>query len=72
MPSADTPDKKGKPMREVSVERCEFLGKGVNGAVFRLDEETVVSKRISQKAVRVQNPSPLYIIVQEGVCSASS
>ena len=31
-----------KPMREISVEGCELLGKGGNGAVYRLDEETIV------------------------------
>ena len=39
---ADTPETSGKPMREVSVEGCELLGKGGNGAVYRLDEETIV------------------------------
>ena len=34
--------KKDKPMREISVEGCELLGKGGNGAVYRLDEETIV------------------------------
>ncbi|MBQ6757105.1 MAG: phosphotransferase [Oscillospiraceae bacterium] len=34
--------KKDKPLREVSVEGCELLGKGGNGAVYRLDEETIV------------------------------
>lgn len=31
-----------KEMREVSVEGCELLGKGGNGAVYRLDDETIV------------------------------
>ena len=34
--------KRDKPLREVSVEGCELLGKGGNGAVYRLDEETIV------------------------------
>ena len=32
----------GKPLREVSIEGCELLGKGGNGAVYRLDPETIV------------------------------
>ena len=35
--------KKDKPLREVSVEGCELIGKGGNGAVYRLDPETIVS-----------------------------
>lgn len=31
-----------KKMREISVEGCELLGKGGNGAVYRLDDETIV------------------------------
>lgn len=31
-----------KRLREVSVEGCELLGKGGNGAVYRLDPETIV------------------------------
>ena len=34
--------KKEKLMREISVEGCELLGKGGNGAVYRLDDETIV------------------------------
>lgn len=34
--------KKERPLREISVEGCELLGKGGNGAVYRLDEETIV------------------------------
>lgn len=33
---------KNKPLREISTEGCELLGKGGNGAVYRLDEETIV------------------------------
>ena len=36
--------KQEKPMREISVEGCELLGKGGNGAVYRLDDETIVGK----------------------------
>ena len=31
-----------KRLREVSVEGCEKLGEGANGAVYRLDDETIV------------------------------
>ncbi|MBP5262176.1 MAG: phosphotransferase [Clostridiales bacterium] len=31
-----------KPLREVSIEGCEILGQGGNGAVYRLDDETIV------------------------------
>ena len=31
-----------KPMREISIEGCELIGKGGNGAVYRLDPETIV------------------------------
>ncbi|SEP67897.1 TIGR02172 family protein [Lachnospiraceae bacterium NE2001] len=31
-----------KPLREISIEGCELLGKGGNGAVYRLDPETIV------------------------------
>jgi hypothetical protein len=46
----NNPDKtkairKDKPMREISVECCELLGKGGNGAVYRLDDETIVMER---------------------------
>ncbi len=46
----NNPDKrkvirKDKPMREISVEGCELLGKGGNGAVYRLDDETIVMER---------------------------
>ena len=34
--------KSDKSMREVSIEGCELLGKGGNGAVYRLDPETIV------------------------------
>ncbi len=41
-PLADMPGKNEKTMREVSVEGCELLGKGGNGAVYRLDDETII------------------------------
>lgn len=41
-PLADAPGKNEKPLREVSVEGCELLGKGGNGAVYRLDDETII------------------------------
>ena len=31
-----------KPMREISIEGCEVLGKGGNGIVYKLDPETIV------------------------------
>ncbi|MBQ8966927.1 aminoglycoside phosphotransferase family protein [Ruminococcus sp.] len=31
-----------KPMREISVEGCRLIGKGSNGAVYQLDDETIV------------------------------
>ncbi|MBE6014113.1 MAG: hypothetical protein E7241_01915 [Lachnospiraceae bacterium] len=31
-----------KPMREISVEGCDLIGKGGNGAVYRLNDETIV------------------------------
>jgi uncharacterized protein (TIGR02172 family) len=41
---------KEKPMREISVEGCELLGKGGNGAVYRLDDETIVKVYFSNRA----------------------
>ena len=38
-----------KPMREISVEGCEVLGKGGNGAVYRLDDETIVKVYFSRR-----------------------
>ena len=35
-------EKKNKPLREISVEGCELIGKGGNGAVYRLDDETIL------------------------------
>lgn len=34
--------KESKPMREVSIEGCEVIGRGGNGIVYRLDPETIV------------------------------
>ena len=31
-----------RPMREISIEGCEVLGKGGNGIVYKLDPETIV------------------------------
>lgn len=31
-----------KPMREISVDGCDLIGKGGNGAVYRLNDETIV------------------------------
>ncbi len=41
---------KEKPMREISVEGCELLGKGGNGSVYRLDDETIVKVYFSNRA----------------------
>ena len=32
-----------RPMREISIEGCEVLGKGGNGIVYKLDPETIRS-----------------------------
>ena len=44
-----------KPMREISVEGCEVLGKGGNGAVYRLDDETIVKVYFSIFALSILN-----------------
>ena len=31
-----------RPMREISIEGCEVLGRGGNGIVYKLDPETIV------------------------------
>ena len=41
--------KKDRPMREISVEGCEVLGMGGNGAVYRLDDETIVKVYFSKR-----------------------
>lgn len=38
----DKTKKASKPMREISIEGCELLGRGGNGEVYRLDPETIV------------------------------
>ena len=38
----DKTKKAPKPMREISIEGCELLGRGGNGEVYRLDPETIV------------------------------
>lgn len=42
MSTVTTETKAKKPMREISVEGCEVLGRGGNGVVYRLDPETIV------------------------------
>ena len=40
----ETKEKTGaeKPMREIDLEGCDLIGKGGNGAVYRLNDETIV------------------------------
>ena len=38
-----------RPMREISVEGCQILGKGGNGAVYRLDDENIVKVYFSNR-----------------------
>ena len=40
---------KERVMREISVEGCQVLGKGGNGAVYRLDDETIVKVYFSNR-----------------------
>lgn len=40
-----------KAYRKVSVEGCEFIAKGANGAVYRYDEETIVKVYFSKDAL---------------------
>lgn len=60
--------KKNKPMREISVEGCELLGKGGNGAVYRLDEETIVKvyfgERNSPEKIRQNRETTKSAFVQ--------
>jgi uncharacterized protein (TIGR02172 family) len=42
--------KKEKAMREISIDGCEIIGKGGNGAVYRLDDETIVKVYFSVRA----------------------
>lgn len=64
----DTAPKKDKPMREISVEGCELLGKGGNGAVYRLDDETIVKvyfgKRNSPEKIRQNRETTRSAFVQ--------
>lgn len=41
--------KREKPLREISVEGCKFLGKGGTGAVYKLDDETIVKVYFSDR-----------------------
>ena len=60
--------RKDKPMREISVEGCELLGKGGNGAVYRLDEETIVKvyfgERNSPEKIRQNRETTKNAFVQ--------
>ena len=38
-----------RPMREISIEGCQILGKGGNGAVYRLDDENIVKVYFSNR-----------------------
>lgn len=40
-----------KAMREISVEGCELIGEGGNGAVYRLDDDTIVKVYKSQVGI---------------------
>ena len=40
---------KERVMREISVDGCQVLGKGGNGAVYRLDDETIVKVYFSNR-----------------------
>ena len=46
---ADNKPKNNKPLREISVEGCKILGEGGNGAVYRLDDETIVKVYFSER-----------------------
>ena len=48
-PEKKSGPKKNRPMREISVEGCEVLGMGGNGAVYRLDDETIVKVYFSKR-----------------------
>lgn len=49
--------KVSKGMRSVSVEGCEMIGRGANGAVYRLDEDTIIKV--------YSNSTPVEVIRQE-------
>ena len=57
-----------KKMREISVEGCELLGKGGNGAVYRLDDETIVKvyfgERNSPEKIRQNRETTRNAFVQ--------
>lgn len=40
-----------KAYRRISVDGCEFIAKGANGAVYRYDEETIVKTYFAQDAL---------------------
>ena len=46
--AADSKD--NKPMREISLDNCKLIGKGGNGAVYRLYDETVVKVYFSERS----------------------
>ena len=62
-----------KKMKEISVEGCELIGRGANGEVYRLDDETIVKlfaetasldviereKALSQKAMTYGIPTAI-------------
>ena len=39
-----------KAYQRMSVEGCEFIAKGANGAVYRYDDETMLSPRLNKNA----------------------
>ena len=39
-----------KPLKEISIDGCELLGKGGNGAVYKLDDERIVKIYFSNRA----------------------
>ena len=39
-----------KPLKEISINGCELLGKGGNGAVYKLDDERIVKIYFSNRA----------------------
>ncbi|HCJ41111.1 aminoglycoside phosphotransferase family protein [uncultured Ruminococcus sp.] len=63
-----TDNKTPKPLREISTEGCKMLGKGGNGAVYRLDDETIVkvydSKRYSPERINKSRETTRSAFVQ--------
>ena len=47
---SDNNQKNKKELKEISIEGCELLGKGGNGAVYRLDDEKIVKVYFSNRA----------------------